>query len=224
MFRALTLAAIAFSTLLAGPLLSSADAAAAQLTGRRLTVGGTDIGESFYIREVIVRGIYTREWGYLDYARLIRVHIVDRSNGSTLLLKYFLKDDISTIGVFGQGGNDNIEVNTDIDCGLFGGWGDDDITGGSGDDYIDAGPGGLDIVDGREGDDVLYSGQKPYFGPFVSSPYTEMRGGEGRDTFIYRNSDYLHMDNFSGSGWMIAPDYTFGTSHDDYPGMHLIVE
>jgi len=200
-----------------------AHAAGAQMAGNRLTIGGTDIGETFYVEEKQGRGYYTRYGKYIPGETFLRVRIIDNRTGEQLLQKYFRKDEVASIGVFANGGNDTIEIHTDVGAGLFGGHGDDNMLGGGGDDYIDAGPGLIDVIDGGRGNDVLYSGQKWYI-PFTSSPYTLMRGGEGSDTFIYRNSDYLKMDDNSGFGWMIAPDYTFGANDENYAGMHLIME
>ena len=108
------------------------------------------------------------------------------SNGSETLLG-------TSPGLFGLGGDDNIDA-MDGDDAVFGGGGKDTLIGGRGDDIL-WGQDGIDRLEGGAGDDVL-------------------RGGDGDDTLLPGTDDDF-VDG--GSGYDILDLERFGRSLFDPP-------
>jgi Ca2+-binding RTX toxin-like protein len=124
----------------------------------------------------------------------------------------FPMEDVVSLEVYGNNGNDDISNNTPFPSVLFGGNGNDIIKGGPGDDVMFggngddiitdfAGGGGVNLLDGGPGNDSLWGGFGPsdtlLGGPgndvlydIVGGPNT-MNGGTGNNTIIGRTIDQL---------------------------------
>ena len=181
-----------------------------RLASGTLTIRGENFEEDIYVYERMGQATYGGG-RYTYRATYIYVWIKD-SKGKWLAYESFLKSDIDRIKIEARGGDDFVEVTTDIDSDIYGGDGDDILHGGDGDDYLDGGNAKIqDQIFGHGGSDVLYSGDKPHM--YVSmSAWSYMDGGLGRDTYLFRNSDIVVL-NYLGAwpGWLITPDeYTGG--------------
>jgi len=122
--------------------------------------------------------------------------------------RYLFDDPLCKIVVYGQGGDDHIEVsrNVDVKVELYGGEGNDKLFGGGGNDLLDGGNGndlliggsGNDVLIGDDGNDVLIGGSED----------DELYGGSGNDLLIGGSGDDI-LDGGSGN------DSLFGRRGND---------
>ena len=114
----------------------------------------------------------------------------------------FAASQVTSIGIFGRGGNDSVTVFPDVStrCRIFGDDGNDVLRGGGGGDLLSGGP-GADQYFGGGGDDTLWASDGPTHAPDV------FYGQSGNDTVSYADRaggvrvalDDLPNDGFIGS-------------------------
>ena len=154
-----------------------------------------------------------------------KIEITEKHHGQEIVVKYHAKDlgfketyyfddPLSSIQVFGRGGDDMIKVSEKIDIPtkLSGGEGNDKIYGGSGDDWIEGGPGndklygrgGDDFLDGGDGDDKIYGGNGNDI-LYGGAGNDKLYGGHGDDILI-GGSGNNKLDGGSGNNIIIGGD------------------
>lgn len=115
---------------------------------------------------------------------------------------------VSTIRIYGYGGNDTINLaNFSRSASIYGGDGDDQLTGGSGHDRIFGGL-GEDIIDGLAGNDTIYG----------DAGDDQIVGGSGND-LLFGGAGYDLIDGGAGDDYIEADegdDTILGGSGNDY--------